>query len=80
MITLGTGLGTKALGKYAYAAPTLIKRLFVEQASNHRRRYFAAFVLMAIAAAATALPALLTPSTAESAVRVAITSLSLSAI
>ena len=57
MITLGTGLGTKALGKDAYDAPTLIKRLFVEQASKHRRRYAVAFLLMAISAAATALPA-----------------------
>jgi len=57
MITLGTGLGTKALGRDAYDAPTLIRRLFIEQAFKHWRRYAAAFVLMAIAAGATALPA-----------------------
>jgi ATP-binding cassette subfamily B protein len=51
------GFGTKALGKDAYDAPVLIKRLFLEQAMVHWRRYAAAFVLMAVAAGATALPA-----------------------
>ena len=59
MVTLRTGLGTKALGKDAYDAPTLVKRLFVEQAFKHWRRYLAAIVLMAVAAGATALPAYL---------------------
>jgi ATP-binding cassette subfamily B protein len=49
----GTGLGTKALGKEAYDAPVLIKRLLFEQGVKHWRRYSAAFVLMAISAATT---------------------------
>ncbi|MGZ5803109.1 MAG: ABC transporter ATP-binding protein [Xanthobacteraceae bacterium] len=51
------GLGRKALGKDAYDAPTLIKRLLVEQAAGHWRRFALAFVFMAVSAAATALSA-----------------------
>jgi ATP-binding cassette, subfamily B, bacterial MsbA len=54
---LGSGLGTKALGKDAYDAPVLIRRLFLEQALQHWRRYAVAFVLMAVAAAGVAIPA-----------------------
>jgi len=53
----GTGLGSKALGKEAYDAPDLIRRLFFEQAWPHRRRYAVAFLLMAFAAAGIAIPA-----------------------
>ena len=56
---LHTGLGTKALGKDAYDAPVLIKRLFLEQALQHWRMYALAVPMMAIAAGATALPAYL---------------------
>jgi ATP-binding cassette subfamily B protein len=55
----GSGLGTKALGKDAYDAPILIKRLFLEQALQHWRRYAVAFALMAVIAACTALSAYL---------------------
>jgi subfamily B ATP-binding cassette protein MsbA len=51
------GLGRKALGKEAYDAPTLVKRLFLEQALQHWRLYAVALVFMAIAAGATALSA-----------------------
>ncbi|HWM46345.1 MAG TPA: ABC transporter ATP-binding protein [Xanthobacteraceae bacterium] len=54
-----TGLGTKSLGKDAYDAPILIKRLFLEQALQHWRRYAAAVVLMGIAAGCTAIAAYL---------------------
>jgi ATP-binding cassette subfamily B protein len=56
---LHTGLGTKALGKDAYDAPILIKRLFMEQALQHWRMYAFAVPLMALSAGATALPAYL---------------------
>ncbi len=55
----GTGLGSKSLGKDAYDAPILIRRLFLEQAFQHWRRYLAALVLMAVAAGCTALSAYL---------------------
>ncbi len=51
------GLGRKALGKDAYDAPTLIRRLFAEQAAIHWRSYAVALVFMAISAGATALSA-----------------------
>jgi ATP-binding cassette, subfamily B, bacterial MsbA len=51
------GLGRKALGKDAYDAPTLIKRLFVEHALIHWRAYAVALVFMAMSAGATALSA-----------------------
>jgi subfamily B ATP-binding cassette protein MsbA len=53
----GSGLGTKTLGRDAYDAPVLIKRLFFEQALQHWRRYAAAFALMVVSAVCTALPA-----------------------
>ena len=55
----GTGLGTKAFGKDAYDAPVLVKRLFLEQALLHWRRYLAAVVMMGLTAGATALSAYL---------------------
>ena len=50
----GSGLGQKALGKDAYDAPVLIKRLFFEQARHYWQRYLPALVLMAISGASTA--------------------------
>jgi subfamily B ATP-binding cassette protein MsbA len=53
------GIGRRALGKDAYDAPILIKRLFLEHALAHWRRYAVAFALMAVAAACTAISAYL---------------------
>ena len=54
---LNLGIGRKAFGKSAYDAPTLLKRLFMEQALVHWRMYAVALVFMAISAGATALSA-----------------------